>query len=373
MGAMGLSNMADLFNDRGFRAGLLAGIAVLLVLGTVALLSKAWVLVQPLIVAAFLSAALWPWVSRISSRPIGRARWRPPRFLAAGLIYSVALGSTILVVWMMLQGLIPQLGRLLAAYPQQTAFIQEYLEPFRAGDIAGGAARVAEDVAREASGDAGPPGAAATTVAAVSVGALAIGLFGGLTTLALVLVFTFFLLLEGDRLAQWILLMLPKGRRAGARVLALEIRDRISRWVLAQFTYAAVSFGLMTAGMFAIGIPSPWVYGIFSAFLALLPGIGPAAAAIPAFFVAMDLSSWQAIAVAGFAAAVYAMDGTFLVPRIYGSVMDLPVFVVLLGTLLGFELMGVWGAMIAAPAAVTVQIVLRSLFRPPRANGGQGG
>lgn len=361
--------MADLFGDRSFQAGLRASLAVVLLIGTFYLVYRAWGIFEPLIVSIFLAAALWPWVSRISSAPVGHTKWRPPRFLAAALIYATTLMSSGLVVWMLLSGLVPQVDKLLATYPQQTAFIQEYLSPFRSGDIAAGAAKVAGDVAQQAANSnpgnsAQAAGQATAAFAAVSIGALAIGLFGGLVTLALVLVFTFFLLLEGDRFVQWLLMTLPRERRVEARILGIEIRDRVSRWVRAQFTYALASAIIMTVGMFVLQIPSPWFYGIISAVLALLPGLGPAFAVTPAFFTALDLAPWQPVAVLVFGLLVYAMDGTVLVPRIYGGVMQLPMFVVLVATLLGADLMGVWGAMIATPVAVSLQIMLRALFRP---------
>ena len=77
----------------------------------------------------------------------------------------------------------------------------------------------------------------------VNVGGLVISIFGGAVNLVLVLVFTFFLLLEGDRLAQGALLALPKERRIHVRNLGLSIRDNISRWVVAEGTYAAISAG----------------------------------------------------------------------------------------------------------------------------------
>ena len=369
--------MSDLLKDKAFQAGLRASLAIVLLLGAFYLVYRAWGIFQPLIVSIFVSAALWPIVSRISRAPVGHTKWRPPRFLVALLIYSATLLSATLIVWMLLVGLVPQVDRLLNAYPQQTAFIQEYLAPFRSGDLAAGAAKVASDVAKEATspgggGAAQAAGQATAAAAAVSIGALAIGLFGGLITLILVLIFTFFLLLEGDRFAQWLLMTLPRDRRADARMLGLEIRDRVSLWVRAQFTYALVSALIMTVGMFAFQIPTPWYYGVISAVLALLPGLGPAFAALPAFFTALDLASWQPVAVLGFGLAVYALDGTVLVPRIYGGVMQLPMFVVLVATLLGADLMGVWGAMIATPVAVSLQIVLRALFRPPSGAGSGG-
>lgn len=363
--------MSELFGDRAFQNGLRAALGVLAVFALLLLIFKAWIIFEPLIVSIFLAAALWPSVSRISSVPLGSARWRPPRFVAAALIYVGTLASVGLMVWVLLAGILPQADRMLSAYPQQTGFIQQYLQPFRSGDLAAGAAKVAGDVAKEATGST--PAAGTQTPASpppgVSIGALAVSLFGGVATLVLVLVFTFFLLLDGDKFAQWVLMTLPRDRRAELRMLGLEIRDRVSRWVRAQFTYAAVSGILMATGMFAFQIPSPWLYGVLSAVLALLPGLGPGFAAVPAFLVALEMSTWQAVAVLVFGLLVYALDGTVLVPRIYGGVMQLPMFVVLVATLLGADLMGIWGAMIASPVAVAIQIVLRTWFRPHRGPG----
>lgn len=55
-----------------------------------------------------------------------------------------------------------------------------------------------------------------------------------------------------------------------------------------------------------------------------------------------------------------------LVPRIYGSIMRLPMLVVLVATLIGALLMGIWGALVASQVAVAAQMLIRdSLGREP--------
>jgi predicted PurR-regulated permease PerM len=86
-------------------------------------------------------------------------------------------------------------------------------------------------------------------------------------------------------------------------------------------------------------------------------------ALLPAFGVALGLSGWQAVAVAAFGLAMYVVDSTTLSPKIYGELLQLPMFAVLLALLLGAALMGVWGAMIAAPVAAGLQSVLEDQIR----------
>jgi predicted PurR-regulated permease PerM len=365
--------MGAVFRDASFQAGLRGSLAVLLVVGGVWLAYLAWPVVQALLIAVVIATALWPWVSRLSSLPIGPRRWRLPRVVATGLIYLVTFATAGLMVWVVLAEGLPYVDRVLAAYPEQARVVREYVEPFRAGDIAGGAARVAGDVAQEAAGTAdaaagGPAaGAADEATATRNVGRLALGLFGGLATLALVLLFTFFLLLEGHRFAQWLVLALPRDARPQARAVGLRVRDRISAWVLAQAIYGTVSGLIVGGGMALLQVPSPWLYGVAGAILAVLPGIGPSVAAIPAFLVALDLAPWQPVAVAVFGLALYVVDSTTVSTRIYGHLLRLPMFVVLLSLFLGGALMGVWGALVAAPVAAAIQVVLRDLVQPDRA------
>lgn len=110
--------------------------------------------------------------------------------------------------------------------------------------------------------------------------------------------------------------------------------------------------------MAVLQVPSPWLYGIIGATLGIFPGLGPWIAIVPAFVVALDLSVWQATAVAVFGVAMYVVDSTTLSTKIYGELLRLPMFVVLLALLVGAALMGIWGAMIAAPVAAGIHSVL---------------
>lgn len=187
-----------------------------------------------------LATALWPWVSKIADLPFGPRGWRLPRVLATSLVYVVTFSAAGLVIWAVLGALLPEIDRGLATYPDQTVQLRNYLQSFRTGDVAGGASKLAGDVAREAASQ-GSASAATVQSAPVNVVAFALGLFGGFLQLGLVLVFTYFLLLEGARFSHWILRLLPPERRTHARDLGLRVRDRISKWVLAQLIYGSLS------------------------------------------------------------------------------------------------------------------------------------
>jgi predicted PurR-regulated permease PerM len=193
----------------------------------------------------------------------------------------------------------------------------------------------------------------------VNVPALGVALFGGIVRLVLVLMFTFFLLLEGDRYARGLLLLLPERNRGRARDLALRIRDRVSRWVLAQAIYAVVSGLIIGGALWVLQLPSPWLYAVIGATLGIFPGLGPWVSTVPALLVALGLDPWKAAGVAAFGIAMYIADSTAISTKIYGEILRLPLFIVLLALFLGGALMGVWGALIATPIAAAVDLVVR--------------
>ena len=372
--------MKTLFADSAFQAGWRASLAVLLVVCAVLLVQRAWEVVEPLIVAVVVATALWPWVSRIADAPLGPAAVRIPRLLATALVFVVTLGLAAAVLWFALRALLPEIDGVLAAFPDQTAPVREYLQPFRSGDFAGGAGQLASDVARQATnatseaqaapGQAGaanagqPVAASAGQPPPVNPGALAFGVFGGVVRLGLVLIFTFFLLVDGDRCARWVLHWLPPDSRPRFERLGVRIRDRISRWVLAQMLYGSVSGLIIWVTLWLFGLRTPWLYAILGATLGIFPGLGPWVAMVPAFVVALGMSAWQAVAVGAFGVIMYLVDSTTLSTKIYGELLRLPMFVVLLSLLIGAALMGIWGALIAAPVAAGIQSVLEDQARP---------
>ena len=323
-----------------------------------------WGVVEPLLVTIVLATMLWPWVSKIAGRQFGPRHWRVPRFLAVTLIYLITLLVAVGMILLALSVLTPVVDRLLITYPGETAFLRTYLDPFRKGNIAGGAAKIVGDVAKQSAKATSSAAAQGTSASLppVNVEALAFGLFGGVVTTVLVLIFTFFLLLEGQGIAEWTLLLIPLDRRAYVRETGLMIRDQTSRWVLATTIYSTTSALIVGTGMGLLGLPSPWLFALGAAILALIPGIGPASVMIPAVIVALQLSQWQAIAVALFGIVLYVLDATFIAPKIFGGVLRLSMFVVFLAILIGGSLLGVWGAILALPIATAGKLVLEQVL-----------
>lgn len=336
--------------DTSFRRGLRLGVGLVAVGAAVFVLWRAWTVVEALFIAMVLSTALWPWVSRLS-RGSGGALPRP---VAVAAIFIAAFGTIAGLLWLAVLGAVPILDRVAAEMPGVAGPIRDALEPFRSGDLGEGARQVVEEATNGAPLEEGQTDAAALALAAA----------GGATTALLVVAFTLFLLIEGDRYAGWAFMILPKERRASARALAVAVRDRLSGWVVGWIGYAFATAFLVGAIMFALQVPTPWLFGVLAFIFALVPGLGVVLAFVPAAVLASGGPPWQTMAVIVAAALYHATDVMYLSPKLHAGVLQLPTFVGVVAVLVGVAIFGIWGGLIAAPVAAVIAMTLNETLRP---------
>jgi predicted PurR-regulated permease PerM len=119
--------------------------------------------------------------------------------------------------------------------------------------------------------------------------AVAIGLVTSLIDLVLVLVITFYLLLDIRRLRAVALRWLDPSHRGGARRVFSEIARVFGAYVRVQLL-VAVSLGILVAvALIALGVPYALFLALFAALAELIPMVGPVAGAVPALLVAATL------------------------------------------------------------------------------------
>lgn len=191
-----------------------------------------------------------------------------------------------------------------------------------------------------------------------------------LTTLAITVVLLFFLLAAGPSTAERIVeaVSQPEQRRRLKRML-LEVQWKISTY-LRTFTLISLTLGVATAAaMWALGMPSPWLWGALAAVLNFLPYIGPAiTAAIIASAALLNFDSWTQILMPPLAAyALTVLEGQFITPLLLGRQLTLNPILVFLAVIFWGWLWGLPGALLAVPILTIGKIVLNNLHGTPPA------
>jgi predicted PurR-regulated permease PerM len=133
-------------------------------------------------------------------------------------------------------------------------------------------------------------------------------------------------------------------------------------------------FGVL--GIFPPGSTYAVAFGAFFAFMELIPYIGPFLGALPPILVALFTEPIQALWVALLFLGIQQLEGHVVAPQIFGHTLRINPLLVIFALLLGFQLYGIVGALVALPIVSvlreTVVYLRRHItFEPwPRAPGG---
>jgi predicted PurR-regulated permease PerM len=111
--------------------------------------------------------------------------------------------------------------------------------------------------------------------------------------------------------------------------------------------------------MWLLGIPYFYVIGLVAAVGEAVPVVGPILAAIPAIFLGWTVSGNTALLVAAYFTVQQFLENNVLVPHIMGRQVGVSAVTILVALLVGTELLGLVGAILAVPTAAIVQVVLQ--------------
>jgi predicted PurR-regulated permease PerM len=321
-------------------------LTALLVLGALYLLWQLSDILRWLFVAAFLGVALNPAVRWLQRR-------RVPRLAAIGIVFLALVLVVAGIGALVLPPLVRQV-RELGAY-----LIDAFKQP-------GGLNQVIQDVAnRLGLGDyvgeiraqlaelPGRLGGAAGPLLAVTGSIL-----GSVTGLVSVLLLTFFLLKDGERFVEAGLNFLPETSRPSLRRVFEESARAISNYITGNLLISLIAGVTAYSVMLILGMPYAITLALLVALLDLIPLVGATLGAIIVILVALFLNPVWALILLIFFLVYQQVENNFLQPLIYGRSVHLPPLVVFLAVLIGAQLLGILGALLAIPVAEMIRIAL---------------
>ena len=322
----------------------LASLALLAILAAVRLLLEAFgPLAHVLLVflfAAALTFAIAPIVSQLEERM--------PRLLAVALVF-VALITIIAALAVAIARPLTSEGQALADRIKEYSDAAQGKGPLVIGDQP--LPPAVQDQIRAVVQSEGPG------LAARSAG-LVLAMVATLVDVALVLVVTFYLLLDARRFRVLVLRTLEPPNRAGARRVIVEIARVFGAYLRSQLL-VAISLGLLvTVALSIIGVPYAVLLGAFAGIAELIPMLGPFIGAVPALLVASTVGGSTIVWTAFALLAIQQFESNVLVPRLVGHAVGLHPLAAMLALLTGFELGGVIGALFAVPIAGLIWVFL---------------
>jgi len=175
-------------------------------------------------------------------------------------------------------------------------------------------------------------------------------------------VLTFYLLVESDTLFAGFARLFPRSERPRVEEVAHKISFKVSAWLNGQLILAG-TIGLTAAiGLYFLGVPYFYVLALLAAFGEMIPVVGPVLTAVPAILVALTVSPRTAIFTAIFMFAQQQFENHLLVPRVMERQVGVSAVTVIVALLIGAQLLGILGALLAVPTAAIIQVVIQELL-----------
>ena len=191
-----------------------------------------------------------------------------------------------------------------------------------------------------------------------------VGIFGVFLTITLF----FYFLLNGRQLANGVVWLVPPKRRPMALAIWAQLDPILKHYfigIAVVVTYAAIA-AYIGLGL-VLGLRHAILLAIFTGFLEMIPVVGPASSAVIAGIFAIHAadSIGSIVAYAAYATVLRLSIDQLVGPVVLGRAASVPPVLVIFCFLTGGLLFGVPGVILAVPVALTIRIVLATLYQEP--------
>lgn len=175
--------------------------------------------------------------------------------------------------------------------------------------------------------------------------------FTNFVTFILIAVIAFFMLLDGEKLWELILKIVPRQRRS--RFTAIIKRNFLGffRGQLLLTLFLTISTFLVFV---ILGVPFPLLLAVIVGILDMIPGIGATLGISAISLIVLSQSFWLALKVLGACIVLQQIQDNLISPRIMQGSLNLNPVVVFFALLVGARVAGLLGIFIAIPIAGVV-------------------
>ena len=176
------------------------------------------------------------------------------------------------------------------------------------------------------------------------------------------MIFTYFIMVDRDKLVNAVLRFFPKKSRERLREIYDISEQKLSKFVSGQFI-ASASVGLiMIVGLLILKVDSAIILGCISAVLDIVPIVGPAIALVICLAVTYKLGWTVVIFTAVIFAIAQIVENNVVKPYVFGKFMDLHPIVIYIFLFVCAKYFGAVGAIFAPAIAADTCVFIEELY-----------
>ena len=192
---------------------------------------------------------------------------------------------------------------------------------------------------------------------------LLLSLFSRAIDIVIILFVTFYLLKDGEKIKAYLAKLFPTSDYE--RVLALfnKILLALRIYITSQLTICLIT-GIIVFCYYTVrGIPYASVFAMVSGVAEFIPVLGPTVASVLGTMMTATVGSFIALQTLAFYLILTQINHNIIYPTLIGKSLNLHPVAIILGIILGGEVLGAPGMFLTVPFIVIVKLVIEDIFR----------
>lgn len=188
------------------------------------------------------------------------------------------------------------------------------------------------------------------------------GFFGGLATTLVIMVLTFYMVAEGDKMHKYFKRLAPVEYQPFISDISRKMQTKIGEWLRGELFLGFVIGLACYIGLSLLHVRYALLLAIIAGFCEMIPYVGPIFSAVPAVIIAFVQSPTLGLFVLGLYILIQQTENHLLVPKVMQKVTGLNPIMSITALLIGVKLGGVAGAFFAIPLAMMISVVIDEFF-----------
>lgn len=187
-------------------------------------------------------------------------------------------------------------------------------------------------------------------------------IFGGVLSLLLIIVLSFYLAVQEDGVADFIKIVIPIKHEKYALDLWKRAQEKIGFWMQGQLILSVIVAVILYLGLSILSVPNALLLALVGGLFELIPVFGPILSSIPAIaFGLVDGGLTKGLLVMGLYIIVQQFENHLLYPLVVKKIVGIPAIVVIVSLIVGLQIAGFIGAIISVPVAAAVMEILNDI------------
>lgn len=279
-------------------------------------------------------------------------RHRIPRFIAALLVYVLVFGATFAVLYLFFPPIITDATNFLSAMPR---YLDTLNIPSSFSSLGNATHFITSQNDTQSFIQTLLSLQSVFSASSGGILQLFVTFFGGISSLLLVIVLSFYFALQDTGFDDFLRLIIPSAHEEYAVDLWKRSQKKIGLWMQGQILLSVIVAILVYLGLLIIGIPYALLLSVFTAMAEIIPIFGSLMAGSLAVIVAYSNGGVAlGLIVAGLYIVVNQFEANLIYPLIVKKIVGIPPLLVIVALIAGYTLAGFLGVLLSVPVAAVI-------------------